>query len=134
VLNRQLKRISKEIESIFERLHHGKSAYSKGEFYNNEFFIRSDYALIVVNNNNEILISFADHTRPSYAALYTLLLSEIEEAPLFICHDYKTDKRGSMIIDEEDFSSTGDIIWDEKKRYYNMLKKKVDNIIIRKIK
>ena len=133
MLNRKLKRISIEIESIFERLHHGKSAYSKGEFYNDEFFIRSDYALVVVNNNNEILISFADHTRPSYAALYALLLSEIKETSLSICHDYRTDKRGSMIIDEEDFSSTADIIWDEKRRYYNTLKKKVENIIIRKI-
>jgi len=134
MLSRQQKRIAKEIESVFERLHEGKSAYSKGEFYNDEFFIRSDYALIVINNNNEILISFADHTRPSYAALYALLLGAIEEAPLFICQDYKTDKKGSMIIEEEDFSSTGDIIWDDKRRYYNMLKKKVAHIVIRKTK
>ena len=55
-----------------------------------------------------------------FAALYALLLNEIEEALLFICHDYKTDKKGSMIIDEEDFNSTGNIIWDEKEKYYNM--------------
>ena len=33
MLSRQQKRIAKEIESVFERLHEGKSAYSKGEFY-----------------------------------------------------------------------------------------------------
>jgi hypothetical protein len=134
MLNRKLKKISKEIEAIFERLHEGKSAYSKGEFYNDEFYIRSDYALVVVNNNNEILVSFADHTRPNYAALYALLLGEIEDTNLFICRDYRTDEKGSMIIEEEDFASTGDVIWDNKKRYYNMLKQKVENIVIHKTK
>jgi len=128
------KDIVRKIESVFERLHEGKSAYSKGEFYNDEFFIRSDYALVVLNKKNEMLISFADHTRPSYAALYALLLDEIEEAPLFICHDYKTDRNGSMMIEGENFSSTGSIIWDDKERYYNMLKRKVKDIIIRKSK
>jgi len=134
MFSKQQKRIAKEIESIFERLHEGKNAYSTGEFYDDDFFIRSDYALVVVNKNNEILISFADHTRPSYAALYILLLAEIEEAPVFICQDYKTDQKGSMIIEEVDFSSTGDVIWDDKKRYYTMLKRKVEHIIVRKTK
>jgi hypothetical protein len=131
---KQIKRIAKEVESVFERLHQGKSAYSKGEFYNDEFFIRSDYALVYINKNNEVLVSFADHTRPSYAALYVLLLDEIKDAPLFICHDYQTDNKGSMIIEEQDFSSTGDIIWDDKERYYRSLKKKVANVVVRKTK
>jgi len=131
-LNKQQKRIAKEIESIFERLHKGESAYSKGEFYKDEFFIRSDLALVVLNKNNEILLSFADHTRPSYSALITLLLDEIEEASLSICEDYKTDEKGSMIIDEQDFSSTGKIIWDDKERYFRMLKEKVEKVIVRK--
>ena len=134
MLSRQQKRIAKEIESVFERLHDKKNAYSKGEFYDGEFFLRSDLALVVLNKNNEILISFADHTRPSYAALYGLLLDEIDDAPLLICNDYNTDKNGSMIIEEEDFSSTGNMIWDDKKRYYNMLKKKVEHIVVRKTK
>jgi hypothetical protein len=133
MLNRK-KEIAGKIEAVFERLHDGKSAYSKGEFFKEEFFIRSDYALVVLNINNEMLLCFADHTRPSYAALYALLLDEIEEAPLFICHDYKTDENGSMIIEEENFNSTGSIIWDDKERYYSMLKKKVKDIVIRKIK
>jgi hypothetical protein len=124
--------IAKKIESVFERLHDGKSAYSKGEFYKDEFFIRSDYALVILNQNNEMLLSFADHTRPSYAALYSLLLEEIEDAPLFICQDYKTDKNGSMIIEEDDYNTTGNMIWSDKEKYYAMLKGKVENIIIRK--
>jgi len=128
------KAIAKKIESVFERLHDGKSAYSRGEFYKEEFFIRSDYALVVLNKKNEMLLSFADHTRPSYAALYALLLDEIEDAPLFICQDYKTDINGSMIIDQNQFNSTARIIWDDKERYYDMLKKKVKEIIIRKSK
>lgn len=132
--NRLQKKIANKIESVFERLHDGKNAYSIGEFYNGEFFIRSDYALVVINSDNEILVSFADHTRPSYAALYALLLDEIEEAPLLICNDYKTDNKGSMIIEEADFSSTGEIIWDNKGRYYDTLKKKVEHIVIRKSK
>jgi hypothetical protein len=128
------KDIAKKIESVFERLHDGKSAYSKGEFHNEEFFIRSDYALVILNKNNEMLLSFAAHTRPSYAALYALLLDEIEDVPLFICQDYKTDNNGSMIIDEDRFDSTARIIWDDKERYYNMLKRKVKDIVIRKTK
>jgi len=128
------KEIARKIESVFERLHDGKSAYSRGEFYKDEFFIRSDYALVVLNRNNEILLSFADHTRPSYAALYALLLDEIKEASLFICQDYKTDSYGSMVIDEDHFNSTARIIWDDKERYYDMLKKKVKDIVIRKTK
>jgi len=128
------KEIARKIESVFERLHDGKSAYSRGEFYKDEFFIRSDYALVVLNRNNEMLLSFADHTRPSYAALYSLLLDEIEETSLFICQDYKTDSSGSMIIDEDHFNSTARIIWDDKERYYSMLKRKVKDIVIRKTK
>jgi hypothetical protein len=128
------KDIARKIEAVFERLHDGKSAYSKGEFYKDEFFIRSDYALVVLNRNSEMLLSFADHTRPSYAALYALLLDEIEEAPLHICQDYKTDASGSMLIDEDRLNSTAIIIWDDKERYYDMLKKKVKDIVIRKIK
>jgi hypothetical protein len=126
--------IAGKIEAVFERLHDGKSAYSKGDFYKDEFFIRSDYALVVLNKNGEVLLSFADHTRPSYAALYALLLDEIEDAPLFICHDYRTDENGSMLVEEENFNSTGRIIWDDKEMYYSMLKRKVKDIVIRKIK
>jgi len=128
------KEIVAKIEAVFERLHEGKSVYSKGEFYKEEFFIRSDYALVVLNKNNEILLSFADHTRPSYAALYALLLDEIPDAPMCICHDYKTDENGSMLVEEENFNSTGRIIWDDKERYYDMLKRKVGDVIIRKMK
>ena len=133
-INNIIKDTARKIESVFERLHDGKSAYSKGEFYKDEFFIRSDYALVVLNRNNEILLSFADHTRPSYAALYALLLDEIEGSSLFICQDYKTDMNGSMIIDEDRLNSTASIIWDDKERYYVMLKRKVKDIIIRKTK
>jgi hypothetical protein len=128
------KEIASKIEEVFERLHEGKSVYSKGEFYKDEFFIRSDYALVVLNKNNEILLSFADHTRPSYAALYALLLDEIPDVPMCICHDYKTDENGSMLVEEENFNSTGRIIWDDKERYYDMLKRKVRDVIIRKMK
>lgn len=132
--NKRKKEIARKIESVFERLHDGKSAYSRGEFYKDEFFIRSDYALVVLNRNNEMLLSFADHTRPSYSALYALLLDEIEDTSLFICQDYKTDSSGSMIIDEARFDSTARIIWDDKERYYSMLKRKVKDIVIRKTK
>lgn len=134
MLSKQQKRVAKEIETIFERLHQGEKAYSRGESYEGEFFIRSDLALVVLNKNNEILVSFADHTRPSYAALYTLLLDEIKDASVFICEDYKTDENGSMIIEDLDFASTGNFIWDDKKRYYTMLKEKVKNIVVRKTK
>lgn len=130
--NKKQKKTAKEIEAVFERLHGG--AYSKGHFYENEFFIRSDYALVVLSEEGNILVSFADHTRPSYAALYTLLLQDIEDTQLYICEDYKTDEDGSMIIDEFDGKSTGAVIWDEKARYYQMLKEKVENIVIRKVK
>jgi hypothetical protein len=131
-MSRKNETIAMEIEAVFERLH--GSVYSKGHFYEDEFFIRSEYALVVLNRENEILVSFADHTRPSYSALYALLLDDIDDADLFICEDYRTDKDGSMIIDEVNGQSTGGVIWDEKKRYYEMLKEKVRKIIIRKSK
>ena len=83
--SKKLKRIAKEIEAAFEKLH--GSVYSKGQFYENEFFIRSDYALVVLNRDDEILISFADHTRPSYAAFYALVLDGIEDTDkgIMIC-------------------------------------------------
>jgi len=130
--SKKLKRIAKEIEAAFEKLH--GSVYSKGQFYENEFFIRSDYALVVLNRDDEILISFADHTRPSYAAFYALVLDGIEDTDIFICEDYKTDENGSMIIAEENRSSTGAVIWGEKEGYYDMLKQKVKKIVIRKEK
>jgi len=86
----------------------------------------------VLNKNNEILVSFADHTRPSYAALFAFMLEGIEGANLFICEDYKTDEDGSMVCDEEDGYTTAAIIWDQKERYYNMLKQKVEHIVIRR--
>ena len=130
--NRKRKRIAKEIEAAFEKLH--GSVYSKGQFYENEFFIRSDYALVILNRDDEILVSFADHTRPSYAAFYALILDDIEDTDLFICEDYKTDESGSMIITESSRSSTGAVIWGEKERYYDMLKQKVKKVVIRKQK
>ena len=98
------KQTAQKIEGVFETFYKGKSAYSTGEFYQNEFFLRTDYALVVLSNNDEILVSFADHT-----------------------------KYGSMVCDEE-VGSTGQIIWDDKVRYYNMLKQKVGKIVIRKTK
>ena len=130
--SKKRKRVAGEIEAAFEKLH--GSVYSKGQFYENEFFIRSDYALVVLSGDDEILVSFADHTRPSYAAFYALILDDIEDTNLFICEDYKTDKDGSMIISEAERSSTGAIIWGEKERYYDMLKQKVKKIVIRKQK
>ncbi len=130
--SRKRKRIAKEIEAAFEKLH--GSVYSKGQFYENEFFIRSDYALVILNRDDEILISFADHTRPSYAAFYALVLDDIEDTDFFICEDYKTDENGSMIITESNRSSTGAIIWGDKERYYDMLKQKVKKVVIRKEK
>jgi hypothetical protein len=129
---KKTKRIAKEIEAAFEKLH--GSVYSKGQFFEDEFFIRSDYALVVLNRDDEILVSFADHTRPSYAAFYALVLDDIEDTDLFICEDYKTDENGSMIITESNRSSTGAIIWGEKDSYYDMLKQKVKKIVIRKQK
>ena len=127
-------KIAQRIEEVFDGFYKEKTAYSKGQFYNDEFFLRTDYALVVLNKNNDILVSFADHTRPSYAALFTMLLDEIEDTNLFICEDYETDQHGSMVCDDTDRRSTAAIIWDEKERYYNMLKDKVKKIVIRKTK
>lgn len=127
-------RIAKEIEAVFERFYRGKSAYSKGQLHDSEFFLRSDYALVVLNRRQEIRISFADHTRPSYAALFALLLDEIQGTDLCICEDYETDEAGSMVFKEIDGSSTGAIIWDEKERYFSMLKSKVKKVMVRKSK
>src|SRR4030043_635740 len=128
------KRIAREIESIFEKLQTDKGAYSKGEFFQDHFFIRSNLALVVLNKDNEIMISFAEHTLPSHAALYALLLDDIESSALCICENYKTDSDGSMIINEEDFSSTQKIVWDDKSSYYDLLKDKVKTIIARRNK
>lgn len=87
-----------------------------------------------MNTEGQILVSFADHTRPSYAAYYALVLDDIEDTDLFICEDYKTDENGSMILAESSRQSTGAIIWGEKERYYDMLKQKVKKIVIRKQK
>jgi hypothetical protein len=127
-------RIANEIEAVFERFYKGKTAYSKAQFYKNEFYLRTDYALVVLNKKKDILVSFADHTRPSYAALFTLLLDDIQDTNLFISEDYKTDQQGSMVFDETEGLSTGAIIWDEKERYYSMLREKVQKVVIRKIK
>ena len=128
------KRIAKQIEAVLDRFYKDKKAYSKGQFHENEFFFRTDYALVVLNKNSDVLISFADHTRPSYAALLTLLVDEIEDINLLICEDYETDQYGSMVCNEIDGTSTGAIIWEEKERYYNMLKKQVKKTVIRKNK
>jgi hypothetical protein len=128
------KKMAREIETVFERFYKGKTAYSQGQFYKNEFYLRTDYALIVLSSKNDILVSFADHTRPSYAALFTLLLDDIEDTNLFICEDYGTDQHGSMVLNEVDGISTGVVIWDQKERYYNMLREKVQKVVIRKIK
>jgi len=131
-ISKEQKRIAGEIEAVFEKFYGGKTAYSKGQVYKDDFFLRTDYALVVLNKNNEILVSFADHTRPSYAALFAFMLEGIEGANLFICEDYRTDEDGSMVCDEEDGSTTAAIIWDQKERYYNMLKRKVEHIVIRR--
>ncbi len=75
-LSEDRKKMAEEIQAVFERFYKGKTAYSQGQFYKNEFYLRTDYALVVLSNKNDILVSFADHTRPSYAALFTLLLDE----------------------------------------------------------
>ena len=131
--NKQQK-IADQIENVFERFYKDQTAYSQGQFHNHEFFFRTDYALVVLNKDNDVLISFADHTRPSYAALLTLLLDEIEGTNLMICEDYETDQYGSMVCNEFDGTSTAAIIWEEKERYYNMLKKRVKKVVIRKTK
>jgi hypothetical protein len=129
---KEQKRIAREIEAVFEKFYGGKTAYSRGQFFKDDFFLRTDYALVVLNRNNEILVSFADHTRPSYAALFAFMLEGIEGANLFICEDYRTDEDGSMVCEEEDGSTTAAIIWDQKERYYAMLKRKVERIVIRR--
>lgn len=131
-ISKEQKRIAREIEAVFEKFYGGKTAYSRGQFYKDDFFLRTDYALVLLNKNNEILVSFADHTRPSYAALFAFMLEGIEGANLFICEDYRTDEDGSMVCDEEDGSTTAAIIWDQKDRYYTMLKRKVEHIVIRR--
>jgi len=131
-ITKEQKRIAREIEAVFEKFYGGKTAYSRGQFYIDDFFLRTDYALVVLNKNNEMLVSFADHTRPSYAALFAFMLEGIEGANLFICEDYRTDEDGSMVCDEEDGGTTAAIIWDQKERYYNMLKRKVEHIVIRR--
>lgn len=131
---REIKKISKEIEAIFEKFYAGKAAYSKGQFYKGEFYLRTDYLLVVLDRNNNILISFADHTRPSYAALFSFMIEDIKGTNLFVCEDYPTDEEGSMIFNELDGSSTAAIIWDEKERYYAMLRSKVENVVIRRLK
>ena len=128
------RQIVKDIEAVFERFYKGKKAYSKGQFYKGEFYLRTDYALVVLSKKRDILVSFADHTRPSYAALFTLLLDDIENTNLFICEDYKTDQQGSMVLDKTDGGSTSAIIWNEKERYYSMLREKVQKVVIRKLK
>jgi hypothetical protein len=133
-VSEERKKMAGEIEAVFERFYKGKTAYSQGQFYKNEFYLRTDYALVVLSSKNDILVSFADHTRPSYAALFTLLLDDIEDTNLFICEDYSTDKHGSMVLDEVDGVSTGVVIWDQKERYYSMLREKVQKVVIRKIK
>ena len=127
-------RIAKEIEAVFQRFYGKESAYAKGQFYKKEFFLRTDYALVVLNKGHNIFVSFADHIRPSYAALFTMLLDAIEDTNLYLCEDYKTDELGSMILDEVDVQSTGVFIWDKKENYYNMLKKKVKKVMLRKRK
>ena len=127
-------KVAKEVEAIFEKFYAGKAAYSKGHFYKDEFYLRTDYLLVVVDRNNNILVSFADHTRPSYAALFSFMIEDIKGTNLFVCEDYRTDEEGSMVFDEMDGSSTAAIIWDEKERYYNMLRSKVENIVIRRMK
>ena len=102
--------IAKQIESLLDRFYKDKKAYSKGQFHKNEVFFRTDYALVVLNEKNDVLISFADHTRPCYAAFFTLLMDEIEDTNLLICEDYETDQYGSMVFNEIDGTSTGAII------------------------
>jgi hypothetical protein len=126
--------IANQIEAVLERVYKDEDAYSKGQFYEEEFFFRTDYALVVLNRDNEILISFADHTRPSYAALFTLLMDEIKDVNLLICDDYETDRHGSMVYNEVDGQSTAAVIWEEKERYYDMLKNQVKKVLIRKTK
>jgi hypothetical protein len=127
-------KIANQIEAVLERVYKDEDAYSRGQCYEDEFFFRTDYALVVLNKDSEILISFADHTRPSYAALFTLLIDEIKDTNLLICDDYETDGHGSMVYNEVDGKSTAAVIWEEKERYYDMLKNQVKRVVIRKTK
>jgi hypothetical protein len=133
-VSKEQQKIAEEIESFFKKLYPGQSAYSIGQFYREEFFLRTEFALVVLMKNNEIRISFSDRTRPSFAALISLLLEEIKGTHLVISEDYATDEYGSMICDETDGSSTGVIVWDQKERYFTMLRDKVEHIVIRKTK
>jgi len=133
-LSKEKRRIAREIESVFEKFYAGKAAYSKGQYYKGEFYLRTDYLLLVVDRSDNILVTFADHTRPSYAALFSFMLEDIKGTNLFVCEDYRTDDEGSMVLDEMDGSSTAAIIWDEKDRYYAMLRSKVENVVIRRLK
>jgi hypothetical protein len=133
-VSKEQKKIAEEIESLFKKFYAGESAYSIGQFYKEEFFLRTEYALVVLTKNNEIRISFSDRTRPSFAALISLLLEEIKGTNLIVCEDYATDEYGSMICDETNGSSTGVIVWDQKERYFTMLRDKVEHIVIRKTK
>ena len=133
-MSKEQKKIADEIESLFKKLYAGESAYSIGQFHKEEFFLRTEYALVVLTKDNEIRISFSDRTRPSFAALISLLLEEIKATHLIVCEDYATDEYGSMICDETNGSSTGVIVWDQKERYFTMLRDKVEHIVIRKTK
>jgi hypothetical protein len=55
---------------------------------------------VVLNRNNDILVSFADDTPPSYAAIFALLLDQIDNTNLLICEDYETDEDGSMVCNK----------------------------------
>jgi hypothetical protein len=131
-VSKERKKIAEEIESLFKKLYAGQSAYSIGQFHKEEFFLRTEYALVVLAKDNTIRISFSDRTKPSFAALISLLLEEIKGTDLIVCEDYATDEYGSMICDETNGSSTGVIVWDQKERYFTMLRDKVEHVVIRK--
>jgi len=133
-VSKEQKRITEEIEALFKKFHPGESAYSVGQFHKEEFFLRTEYALVVLTKNNELRLAFSEGTRPSFAALISLLIEEIKGVNLVVCEDYPTDEHGSMIIDETEGSSTGVIIWDQKERYFSMLRGKVEHVIVRKTK
>jgi hypothetical protein len=44
---------------------------------------------VVLNRNNDILVSFADDTPPSYAAIFALLLDQIDNTNLLIWYATK---------------------------------------------
>ena len=133
-ISKEQKKIAEDIESLFKKFHPGEGAYSVGQFFKEEFFLRTEYALVVLTRKNELRVSFSERTRPSFAALISLLMEEIKGVNLIVCEDYPTDEHGSMIIDETDGSSTGVIIWDQKERYFSMLRNKVEHVIVRKTK